>query len=104
MMPRQNWTREQDLAVLYLKLEIGKSGLTPKHLSIGKLAKAMVRTEASIWMRKGNFDSLDDSVPGKGLGNAAQLTRDVWKEYQSSPERILAESRKAYANLVKDTS
>ena len=28
------------------------------------IAKAMNRTEASIWMRKGNFDSLDPSKPG----------------------------------------
>lgn len=99
-MPRRNWTREQDLAVLYLKVEIGKSGLTQKHPSIGKLAEAMGRTEASIWMRKGNFDSLDDSVPVKGLGNAAPLTRNVWEEYESNTERILAEARNAYSNLV----
>ncbi len=104
MMARQSWSREQDLAVLYLKVEIGKSGLTQKHPSIGKLAEAMGRTEASIWMRKGNFDSLDESVPGKGLGHAAPLTRNVWKEYQSSTERILAEARKAYSTLVKDTN
>ena len=102
-MPRQGWTREQDLAVLYLKVEIGKNGLTQKHPAIGELAKAMGRTDASIWMRKGNFDSLDESVPGKGLKNAAPLTKDVWREYQSSPEPILTEARTAYSNLVKDT-
>ena len=100
MMPRQSWTREQDLAVLYLKVEIGKNGLTQENPAIRNLAKAMGRTEAAIWMRKGNFDALDESVSGKGLGNGAQLTRDIWKEYQSSPKLTLAEASKSYSNLL----
>ena len=102
MTPRQNWAREQELAVLYLKVEIGQNGLTQKHPAVGNLAKAMRRTKASIWMRKANFDSLDESVTGKGLGNAAQLTGDVWKEYQSSPDVTLAKAKIGYSSFVKD--
>ena len=98
-MPQQRWTREQDLAVLYLKLE-HKGRLTPTHPGIKMLAKAMNRTEASIWMRKGNFDSLDPSVDGAGLNHPAKLTVAIWAEYERDPERVLAEARRSYLNLV----
>ena len=95
-MPNNRWTREQDLAVLYIKLEYRERALT--HPDVRMLAKAMERTEASIWMRKGNFDSLDHSVPG-GLSNCANLTRDIWAEYERNPDGIRAEARKAYLDL-----
>ena len=85
----QRWTREQDLAVLYVKLEHkGQS-------AIGMIAKAMNRAEASIWMRKGNFDSLDPHA-GTGLNHTAKLTKDIWAEYEEAPERLFAEARRAY--------
>ena len=98
-MPQQRWTREQDLAVLYLRIKYG-SELKASHPSIGELAKVTNRTERSIWMRKCNFDSLDPSVPGVGLPNAAQLTRRIWDEYQQDPQRILRESRRAYQQFM----
>ena len=98
-MSRQSWTREQDLAVLYLKVEYHQQ-LTQSHPSVHALADAMNRTVASIWMRKGNFDSLDPSVPGVGLRSAARLTVDIWSEYERSPERVFAEARRAYQSFV----
>ena len=59
----------------------------------------MNRTEASIWMRKGNFDSLDPSVPGAGLNHPAKLTVVIWAEYERNPKRVCAEARSAYMNL-----
>ena len=97
-MPHQKWTREQDLAVLYLKLEYA-GRLTPTHPCILQLARAMRRTEASIWMRKGNFDSLDPSVPGSGLNHPAKLTVSIWAEYEKNPDGVLAEARRAYLTL-----
>ena len=94
-MPRERWTRDQDLAVLYLKLEHkGRS-------AIGTLADAMGRTEASILMRKGNFDSLDPSVPGRGLNHPAKLTVAIWTEYERDPKRVRREAQRAYLNLVR---
>ena len=102
--PRQNWTREQELAVLYLKVEIGKSGLTQKHPTIDNLAKAMGRTNNAIWMRKCNFDALDNSVPGVGLSKVSNTwTKPVWDEYQSNPDTTIAKARKAYLKLVNGT-
>lgn len=102
-MNQKRWTREQDLAVLYLKLEY-KGQLTPRHPAIGLLARAMHRTEASIWMRKSNFDSLDTSLPGTGLNHPAKLTATVWAEYGEDPERVYAEAHRAYLNLGRQVS
>ena len=95
---RNSWTREQDLAVLYLQRLKNEGQATPQ--AIRELAGAMNRTEAAIQMRVGNFDSLDPSVPSKGLSNAAQLTKDIWGEYQRDPKRISVEALRAYSNLV----
>ena len=98
-MSPQRWTREQDLAILYLKVEY-HGQLAPGHTAVVALAEAMGRTVASIWMRKGNFDSLDTAVPGVGLRSAAKLTVDIWAEYQRDPDQVLSEARRAYLNLV----
>ena len=98
-MSPQAWTREQDLAVLYLKVEY-HGELAPGHTAVLALAGAMDRTVASIWMRKGNFDSLDTTALGAGLNSAAKLTVDIWAEYQQDPEQLLSEARRAYLNLV----
>ncbi len=97
-MSRQRWTREQDLAVLYLKVEC-HGQLNQGHPTVHALADAMDRPVASIWMRKGNFDSLDPSVLGVGLRSAAKLTVDIWAEYERNPERVLSEARRAYLAL-----
>ncbi len=95
-MTRRQWTREEDLAVLYLR----NRGMSQSDPAITELAEATERSEASIWMRKGNFDSLDPSVPDAGLGRVAELTRTVWAEYQHDPQRILSEARAAYRSLL----
>ena len=97
-MRGRRWTREEDLAVLYVR----HRGLGRFDPAIAELAGAMERTEASIWMRKGNFDSLDPSVPGVGLRSAARLTKRVWSEYQQDPQRVLAEARDAFQGFLKD--
>ena len=85
----RSWTREEDLAVLYVKLA------RKERSAIGILAKAMNRTEASIAMRKGNFDSLDPAA-GRGLSNAASQTKSIWQEYQDNPQLVRREARKAF--------
>ena len=87
------------MAVLYLKVEY-HGQLTQGHPAVNALADATNRTLASIWMRKGNFDSLDPSVPGVGLRGAAKLTVSIWAEYELHPEQILSEARRAYFSIV----
>ena len=98
-MAYQPWTREQDLAVLYAKLEYGSQRFRT-HPDIGRLVVAMGRTRSSVLMRIGNFDSLDTSVPTGGLSNAASLTREIWNEYEHNPEQVFTEAREAYRKLL----
>ena len=86
--------------MLYLKVAIGKNGLTRKHPDIIKIAQAMGRTDDSIWMRKCNFDFLDPSVSG-GFSNFAKQTKEIWDEYQSNPDSTLAKAKIAYSNLLE---
>ena len=83
-MPRQGWIQEQDLAVLFLKVEYHRQ-LAPGHPAVNALANAMNRTVASIWMRKGNFDSLDHLVPGAGLSKASKQTVEILAENERNP-------------------
>ena len=93
------WTRDEDLAVLYLK-ETYREQLKLTHPALAKLAGVTNRNRDAIWMRKGNFDSLDPSVPGRGLTRTAQQTRDVWAAYQRQPEATLRAARAAYRRLI----
>ena len=97
-MALDRWTREQELAVLYAKLEYGQQFRT--HPDIERLATAIGRTEAAVVKRKANFDSLDPSVHNKGLIRAAQQTKDVWAEYGCNPDQVFAEAREAYQKLL----
>ena len=99
-MPRNPWTCEQDLAVLFVKIK-HKEQLKQSHPAIAMLAKAMKRTVAAIWMRKGNFDFLDPCVLGKGLENVAKQTACVWDKYLRDPEGTLDAARRAYLNLKR---
>lgn len=97
-MPRQRWTREETLAVLYLKLE-HQGRLAPMNPDVRKLAENIPHNEDAIVMLKRNFDSLDPSV-GVALSKAAQLTKSIWAEYERDPERVLGEARGAYLSLM----
>ena len=96
-MAYQTWTREQDLAVLYAKLEYGQQFRI--HPDITRLADAIGHSEDSVGMRVRNFDWLDQSVPG-GLSNAASLTRKIWNEYERNPKQVFREAREAYQKLL----
>ena len=97
-MARRNWTREEDLAVLYAKLTHGNAFRL--HPDLRNLSAVMGRSTSSLLMRKANFDSLDPSVSSSGLGNAAILTREIWSEYQKRPIQIAAEAHRAYLELL----
>ena len=94
-MPRQDWTREQQLAVLYLKLTCKDWG----HPKIAVLSKAIGRKQGALKAIAGKFDFLDPEIDG-GIPNPAQLTRDIWAEYENDPERVLSEAYLAYIRLV----
>ena len=69
--------------------------LAPGHPSVSPQAGALDRGEESIWMRKGNLDSMAPSVHVAGLGKARKLTVDIWAGYESEPDRIPSKARSA---------
>ena len=93
--PRQDWTREQQLAVLYLKFTCKDWG-DPK---IAAFSKTIDRKQGALKALAGKFDFLDPEIEG-GIPNPAQLTREIWAEYESAPERVLSEAYLAYIGLV----
>ena len=97
-MPRNYWTCEQDLAVLYGKLTHG--GGFDRHPDTERLAEAMGRTLNALQMRKRNFDALDCSVPGVGLWKAAGLTKRLWEAYRDNPEEVTAKAQAAYTRIL----
>ena len=94
-MPQQDWTREQQLAVLYLKFTCKDR----EHPKIAALSKAIGRKQGALKVIAGKFDFLDQEIDG-GIPNPAQLTRKIWAEYESDPERVLSEAFLAYIRLV----
>ena len=96
-MSANRWTREQDLAVLYAKLEYGQQFRI--HPDCTRLADAIGHSEDSVGMRIRNFDWLDQSVPG-GLSNYASLTKEIWNEYERNREQVFTEAREAYQKLL----
>ena len=94
------WTRKELLAVLYFYIKY-KPGLTSpqNHPRIETLAKAMGRTVSSIAMRIANYRSQDPAYPGRGLEGGGQYIK-IWREYESDPDRLLAEARRAYQERI----
>ena len=88
---------EQDLAVLYLKVAIGKNG--QKHPDIFKIVKQW----GALMPPSGCENSILTIWTLQYLEDIGQTTERIWDEYQSNPDSTLAKARKAYLNLVQDT-
>ena len=94
------WTRKELLAVLYFYVTLKEELTSPQnHPLIENLAKAMGRTVASIAMRIANYQSQDPAHPGRGLEGGGSYVR-IWQEYEASPDRLLAEARRAYQEFI----
>ena len=94
------WTRKELLAVLYFYVKRKEELATPQSRpSTRTLARAIGRTNASISMRIANYRSEDPACPGHGLeGDGPSI--EIWREYESAPDRLLAEARRAYQELI----
>lgn len=100
---RPRWTRNEHLAVLYLKIEYGEELALYHNLEIVvALSKAMHRSIDSIYTRKASFDALDSSAQKQGLPNAGRTTNEIWDEYQRNPSLVLHEARRAYQDFVSN--
>jgi len=93
--PGKDWTRDQQLAVLYLKFTYRDWG----HPKIAAFAGAIGRKPGALKALGRKFDFLDPEIDG-GVPNPSRLTRDIWAEYENAPEEVMSEGYMAYVKLV----
>jgi putative restriction endonuclease len=102
-LKNQNWTREQALACfnLYCRIPFGK--LHRGNPEIIAFAEAIGRTPSAVAMKLVNFASFDPAHKRrnvKGLANASSLDRDIWQEFESSPNSVAERSEEAFNSLA----
>jgi putative restriction endonuclease len=102
-LKNQNWTREQALACfnLYCRIPFGK--LHRGNPEIIAFAEAIGRTPSAVAMKLVNFASFDPAHKKrnvKGLANASSLDRDIWQEFESSPNTVAERSEDAFNSLA----
>jgi putative restriction endonuclease len=102
-LKNQNWTREQALACfnLYCRIPFGK--LHKGNPEIVSFANAIGRTPSAVAMKLVNFASFDPAHKRrnvKGLANASNLDRDIWEEFESSPNTVAECSEEAFNSLA----
>ncbi|MGI9346511.1 MAG: hypothetical protein ACR2PV_00815 [Gammaproteobacteria bacterium] len=114
-MSRFKWTRDDDIIALNAYLQIGFGKPNGANNSVVQQAADLATQKAhrdesectpkSMSMRIGNIISLNPPPHDKrrGLGNAAQQTRDVWKEFQQKGEVWLAKEMKRIRKSVQNT-
>lgn len=90
MVERRNWQAEEvrEALALYLVTDFGR--FHSRNPDIIALASRLDRTPSSIALKLANFAALDDSLPRKGMANASALDRQVWAEYLSQPDAVIA--------------
>ena len=98
---RHKWIREDDLAVLYL-YHLERTMNEDIDAKISTLGRKTGIKPSSIRMRLGNFLHLDPNASGKGLYSAAQLTRDIWAEYEADPVGTIDKAFYAYMDFVRE--
>ncbi len=88
------WTRDELKLAIYLYCQLPFGKLHSRNPRIGELAGLIGRTPSSVAMKLVNFASLDPAITEsgrRGLGNASELDRAVWAEFNSDWERLALE-------------
>lgn len=79
----RRWTREETLIVFNLYCRIPFKSSRASHPEVQHFAALIDRTPASVYMKIGNFSSLDPKLRErgiKGLRNASRMDKAVWDE------------------------
>jgi putative restriction endonuclease len=66
-------------------------------------AKAIGRTPSAVAMKLVNFASFDPAHQKrnvKGLSNASNLDRDIWEEFEATPNTVAERSEEAFNSLA----
>lgn len=101
-MRNKNWTRDQLLVCFnfYCQTPFGK--LHRGNPDIIKLADVLGRTPSAVAMKLVNFASFDPAHKKrkvKGLSNASRQDREIWQEFNVSPNDLAQESEEASLRL-----
>ncbi len=99
----RNWTRKETLAAfnLYSRTSFGR--LHARNPQIVRLAGCLGRTPSAVAMKCCNLASLDPALQAKGISGLAKvshLDRQVWSQFNASPETIGYESEVAFSEIL----
>lgn len=89
------WTKEQIKLAFHLYCQIPFGKIDHRNDEIIALASSIGRTPSAVAMKMLNIASLDPAITSSGrsgLGNASELDREVWNEFNDNWEKEAFES------------
>jgi predicted restriction endonuclease len=101
--PRNDWTREQVLAGLYIYLQLNYGQLHARNPKIKELAAWIGRTANSVALKLCNLASLDPAVLAsgrKGMDKASNIDKVVWSELLANWDATVLEAASIYGKLA----
>ncbi len=96
----RRWTREELLIVFNLYCRIPFNASSKNHPDVRHTAKLVGRTPDAVNMKIGNFGSFDPELKKReisGLRNASRLDKEIWDEFHSNWQVLIAESERLIA-------
>ena len=75
------WTKEEEILVSRLYLQVGRRHVRPDNSSLIELSKFLRRASVSISMRTGNFVAADTQNLQKGLNHPSKQTQETWRKF-----------------------
>ena len=101
----RRWTREELLIVFNLYCRIPFNASSTNHPDVRYIAKLVGRTPDAVNMKIGNFGSFDPELKKRGISglrNASRLDREVWNEFHSNWQVLIAESERLIAERERE--
>ena len=102
-MGQRLWTREETLAAFHLYCRTPFGRLHANNPEIIELAQKLGRTANSVAMKCCNLASFDPALQQRGirgLQSASRLDRQIWAEFEQSPEEVGFEAVQKFTGLT----
>lgn len=90
--PGRRWERGEIARALDLYIRTPFGRLHSRNPEVAALAEALGRTPGSVALKLVNLAALDPTLARAGMGNASRLDGEVWRDFFSDPEAVLAEA------------
>lgn len=107
MTNNTRWTKEQIKLAFHLYCQIPFGKIDHRNNEIIALAYSIGRTPSAVAMKMLNIASLDPAITSSGrsgLGNASELDREVWNEFNDNWEKEAFESSLMRATKENQTA